>query len=67
MDLIKELDRYLEYQRVQVDKLLQDISIPKEGKNAQMRKIVDLKKLVDEFRAKFEYINQKEYQPSCDG
>lgn len=65
--LSEQLEAYLEAQKQEVNDLLKDISIPKEIKNAQMRKILDMKNLVEEFKAKIEYLESKEYLPHCDG
>ena len=67
MVLSKQLESFLEEQKAQVNTLIADASIPKEDKNAQMRKILDIKNLVEEFKAKLEYIETKEYLPHCDG
>ena len=65
--LTEQLEAFLEAQKRDVHELLQDTKIPKEMKNAQMRKILDIKNLVEEFKVKLEYLESKEYLPHCDG
>ena len=65
MDLQKLLDEYLKYQKDEVNKILADISIAKEDKNALIKKIVDIKKVVEDTQIKLQFIEDLPYTPHC--
>jgi Trp operon repressor len=65
MDIQQLLKQYLEYQKDEVNKILLDISLPKEEKNALIKRIVDIKEIIQDTQAKIKTIQELTYAPHC--